>query len=839
MRILYNMKNRLQFLHCNKNFETAQEAKNYMENRIVVKGFRPLYGEPMVFRYGEDKKILLGICSNGSGDPFDASATVEYFDSGEIDGFRKEIEDMQKKIRIPETAIIDGVVKENIIKSTEDGLFSFVDVSYDDENSRIVLQVNDKIKYINIPEEKYLVSGSYDDALEKIVLTMNNGENISIDVKKLIDEWTVLNNEDSPIILTKTRNIDGKDTLSADVQVDMSNPYNILEKQGGKLRVLGTADNIKVITEGEIESLQDTINDMKRDIKESKSIVSQDSQNIIYNKADGLFASVDLDYDQTTNTLTFIKSNDDTIHRFKLNSIQFLDDITYDQTTETLVIRYTDAEGNTQRLEIPIKDMFEEWEVDNTNTTVTLNKDRVIDGKTRLTANVNVSNSPDNILQVTNHELYVKGTSDNIKYNGTTTVEQKLNELSNKDNELDSNLVNLSSQIQTEVSDRQHQDELLSTNLNNRIDGVEDSINDLTDDIAGLASKVITTDDTPTVDLNLADYRSEEGKLLTANVKISQANNNLIITNNEEGLYAYVDMNIDGDTLKLTGSNGFEKSVTLPTFGGLQSIDIVDRDNSKFLVIHYIDTITGELKEVAVNLNGLIDAWDVDNFNCRGIALEKTLGTNGEPDKLSAKVLVSENVNHNILEFSRPTDGSSTASLFVRGESDNIYYRNSDPDVQLDAENVQAALDYAIHNVGDVNRISGYVDEVKAELDNTQMNIGLDEDGNYIPDLSDSILSGASSFTQADSILSEKLKDLSLFAVPKDTATINSEIVESGITLNAKLSGVQEASQGDLTINEEDERLLFGNAIRIVDMGTEDDPRNGLYLSSSWDCGEY
>ena len=113
------------------------------------------------------------------------------------------------------------------------------------------------------------------------------------------------------------------------------------------------------------------------------------------------------------------------------------------------------------------------------------------------------------------------------------------------------------------------------------------------------------------------------------------------------------------------------------------------------------------------------------------------------------------------------------------------------------------------------------------------------EDGNYVPDLSDSILSGASSFTQADSILSEKLKDLSLFAVPKDTATINSEIVESGITLNAKLSGVQEASQGDLTINEEDERLLFGNAIRIVDMGTEDDPRNGLYLSSSWDCGEY
>ena len=83
-----------------------------------------------------------------------------------------------------------------------------------------------------------------------------------------------------------------------------------------------------------------------------------------------------------------------------------------------------------------------------------------------------------------------------------------------------------------------------------------------------------------------------------------------------------------------------------------------------------------------------------------------------------------------------------------------------------------------------------------------------------------------------------------------ETATVKmvTEEVGTNVTFkaNAKLSHGQTGGMGDdeLTIvTTSDPSFTDTNALRIVDLapaqGNVDDPRNGLYLSNKWDCGEY
>ena len=83
-----------------------------------------------------------------------------------------------------------------------------------------------------------------------------------------------------------------------------------------------------------------------------------------------------------------------------------------------------------------------------------------------------------------------------------------------------------------------------------------------------------------------------------------------------------------------------------------------------------------------------------------------------------------------------------------------------------------------------------------------------------------------------------------------ETATVKmvTEEVGTNVTFkaNAKLSHGQTSGMGDdeLTIvTAADPSFTDTNVLRIVDLapaqGNVDDPRNGLYLSNKWDCGEY
>lgn len=540
------LKNRLQFVHCNTIFETREEAIAYVAGDLEAIQRPALYAEPMVLRYGDkdNPNIILAIGSKGDGVTASNKNKTFFIDFAQIQDEIEEVKDLNNAqstnietlqdliatmlgscgldkdgVYVPFTndpilskvkalrdadLMLSVALQEEISRATEkeeeikksltlqtedsdslslnvqndengtylsgevkiskyktvgdrnlpnniivehDGLYHYVDLKYIEEEAQLNFNVNGQEKTIQLPKETYIVSGDYDTETESIILKMNReidgNDTVVINLEKLIGEWTVLGEEtDTPIVLTKTPVksedvLHGADTyqdvLKADVRIAPAEymPYNILEKTEDNkyLFVNGTADNIKYLKNGKIITVKEALDAVDDN-------VSSHDGNIIYRKEDGIFANVELEYLTGKNTLKFSKTNKNgttDVTELALNNITFLENIYYDSLTEELVVQYKDATGEIQEIRVPVSSLFEEWVVDNTNHTVTLTKtEHQTAGKDKLSADVNIASTSDNILRVVNHGLHVKGTSDNIKH-GNGTVQDALDLLNGTD----------------------------------------------------------------------------------------------------------------------------------------------------------------------------------------------------------------------------------------------------------------------------------------------------------------------------------------------------------------------------------------------------------------------
>lgn len=361
---------------------------------------------------------------------------------------------------------------KNIILSNANGLYANVRVSYNAEDNELFVGINDEVNKISLPKEKHVQEANYDTKTESLILTMTDGEKIVADFKDLIGEWTVEGEySKTPIVLTKEpvtneEAIRGndlwQDILRADIRLadekypDIKN--NILKRYNNDtLYVKGTADNIKYYKDGEEITVQEAIDSIDCN-------VSNNDGNIIFKRSDGIFANVELEYNASKNSLTFSKTEKDgstSTKELTLSNISFLENIYYDSLTEEIVILYKDATGSVQEIRVPVSSLLEEWEVDNTNHTVTLTKtDHQTAGKDKLSADVNIATTSDNILRVVNHGLHVKGTSDNIKHNNGT-VKDALDLLNGAD-DIEGSVRNL---IKKESNERQEADSLLQSSI--------------------------------------------------------------------------------------------------------------------------------------------------------------------------------------------------------------------------------------------------------------------------------------------------------------------------------------------------------------------------------------
>ena len=334
------------------------------------------------------------------------------------------IYDVLEKKLIEETNSLND--KYNTINTIVNQLFNefYTTINLLQENdSTLQNNINELGKSLNelntkLDSKPTLLSGEYNKTNETIDLTLSNNEKVIIEVGDLINELSVSDNQDTPIVLRIEKikskedehgDLIWKDVLKADIRIS-DDQFNILKKDqtGTLLTVEGVASNIMYEkNKDEYISLQKAL-----DTLEIKPSTEED--NIIVTKVDdGLYANVDLGYNDSTNVLTLYKTNG-VFKDIQLNSVNKIQEIKYDEETNNILISYI-LNGNEEYVSINIDDFIKKLKVDDTNT-IGLK----IDGNTNtISGNVKISTIENNAMQIKENGLYVSNKAEDILINDT------------------------------------------------------------------------------------------------------------------------------------------------------------------------------------------------------------------------------------------------------------------------------------------------------------------------------------------------------------------------------------------------------------------------------------
>jgi hypothetical protein len=638
-------------------------------------------------------------------------------------------------VKVAETHIFGNSRKNNNMMITPEGLFIYVNLEYDEEKEEFTFSVSNydgtlSETTVKLPNN-YVVKGYYSKRDESIHLVMKNGEEVVIDCEKLIAEWTVEGDASkTPVVLTREEfDYDGtdehhhiepwQDVLRADIRikdeekillpdgtykyVKDENSTNILNRTSDAryLYVDGKASNIIYYKNGEKSTVKAALDELQN-VK-----LSTDNDNIIINKPDGFFASTKLSYISKQNKLVFKASGqEDTV--IQLNGFKLFENIYYDPTQEALVITYIDGNDKVQIVTIPIGEMIRdwEWEPQNEGHNVKIVKKRNVAGNDKVSADAKIYNDPDNILVDKNHELFVKGTADNIKY-GNETVKDALDALKDKDEELgdkiDSEITRaiaaeeaIDGKIGTGFTNDPHdnvtykfgllQNQVndVADNLQNEIDrstakddehdgkiqAIEDEIGDgfdprntVRDEIDNLQSEIeaVSADsassikDVINIDESInVDKTNPTKPVISVNLSDEVEDNKPnIIKLNADGLYAGVDLLYQFNEEIGTNQLIFKTTNATKVYD-LKTNSVIDKiyydPSREAIIIEY--TVNGHrMPDVVIPIGDLINEWRVEDGHPHAVHLEKTRIASGttEQDILKASVVITDDHDDNIL----------------------------------------------------------------------------------------------------------------------------------------------------------------------------------------------
>ena len=754
------MKDRLQFRHHDAIFDTREEAIAYMLHDIknsevgLANTDRSqtfsLYAEPTVLRYknADDETnphIILAVGAVSNQDE-GAQYNDNRFCFIDIDNTEQEIATLDEKIqqaiesltlfvsdtntlrlsiersdsgntlsgdvKIPSTALVnDNNAAPNIIKATDNGIFTYVNMTYDKETDKITFTVNGDTNEWDV-NNNYLTGGTYSVEDESLHLNMLKGKEIVVSLEELINEWDV-EGEDakSPIVLTRDKVLYEKDTatghrhvskwqdtLKADVRISEDVNFNILEKTENNkaLYVRGTADNINFFYNGENMKVSDVL---KECIKKK---LSTDNDNIIYERPDGIFATAKLEYDIKDNALIFTSSNQTggtTTERFELNTIKIIENARYDKDTESLIFTYITAKGEVQQLSIPLSSLIEEWTVNNDGHSVRLSKERhPSNDKDVLTADVKVSSLDNNILVEKGDGLFVKGTADNVRYSDNSSVKD---EISSTKETLDSEIKraqNAEKEVSDAISD-------IRTTIGSGFttdthENITCKIEHLSDDVASKVTSVTAKDNTVVVD-NTDTNNPKVGIKVSSFKRDGNIPN--LISIQDDGIFAAVDLAYDEEhnALTFTTTNA-TKTINL-TMNSI--VDSIYYDNTKeAIIIEY--TVNGKkMPNVEVPVRALINEWTVSDNTDGAIKLTKKVNNktavDNSQDILSAEIIIDKVHDDNMIvndngalyvssrkinDVSSRLDAEIERSIAKDGEHTNLIDANKASIAQLDKD---------------------------------------------------------------------------------------------------------------------------------------------------------
>lgn len=204
--------------------------------------------------------------------------------------------------------------------------------------------------------------------------------------------------------------------------------------------------------------------------------------NIIRVSGNGVYANVDITYNAATNTL--IVNNGVDTRNLQLSDHTLVNNGYYDSEHKAIVL-VTTIDGEVRNIEIPVSDLLNVLQVENTMDNPIILRLRTDDnGVDFLSASVNISNAPSNAIVNQNGTLYVsKNAADMYATWGVepqpVTIQQAINELKTK-----ADIVN---GLEGDVSDLISDVNTVKNNIlviNNTLDNLSDQVDDNTQDIA-------------------------------------------------------------------------------------------------------------------------------------------------------------------------------------------------------------------------------------------------------------------------------------------------------------------------------------------------------------------
>ena len=143
---------------------------------------------------------------------------------------------------------------DNTINLVNDGLYSFVNVSYDNKSNSLVFErTNSKGEVLKseyaLNSVEFIQKAYFDQTTEDIVIVYKDGkgevQELRIPLQIVVNELDA-DNTNKTVTLTIVRNPQGQDKISAEVNIAKIED-NIIENVSHSLYVRGTADNIKMI----------------------------------------------------------------------------------------------------------------------------------------------------------------------------------------------------------------------------------------------------------------------------------------------------------------------------------------------------------------------------------------------------------------------------------------------------------------------------------------------------------------------------------------------------------------------------------------------------------------
>jgi hypothetical protein len=400
--------------------------------------------------------------------------------------------------------------------------------------------------------------------------------------------------------------------------------------------------------------------------------------------------------------------------------------------------------------------------------------------------------------------------------------------------------------INTEKSDRVAQDTVITERLTNEINrstaeddrfnaALQQEIADRVDGDAELEQAIrdatLTFKNTVTAKMN----KSARNEVSTD--VIVPTDDNIIIV--DEGIKAMVKLLYDAATNKLmlektTASGHTWDTVQLNAGSIIQSIEY--DSHTKELVIKYEKTSEpGVQYETRVNVEDLFNPWLPNNPSEKSaieLGLVYGAGPLGE-DLLSARTLITDDRNGD----GKPDEGSDN---MIEIRNNGLYVCGSG--------NTTAQC------------VSGRTDAIYKTLFGGVAPGGCGEGIQYIPDPLSCVISGATSFMDADRLMAYQICEILEMWVSGMTCTTTTNWIDEGA--NKKMLVDVRASYGkgnrmtdeDIYITDCDAKIIEPgvseftdtNALRIVCLescgGTLPDLKdnqNGIYLSNAWDCGKY